>query len=210
MKKIYLAAFFCFLVVASLFFISGFLIAPLKNGSPDVFVGIDVAYGNVEEIKNLVDEISSYTNTFVIGSTGITYNVTKLDEVCKYVYDRGMYFMIYMHPSPARFDEQRQWVEDARIRWGQRFLGLYAHDEPGGRQLDNATYRVLFETPANYTDATEKYTSKLNNFLGDIRESPINAGNLTLFTSDYALTGLITEAGMTWFLQSLVGITAGN
>jgi len=187
MKKIYLAAFFCFLVVSSLFFISGFLINPLKNGSLDVFVGIDVAYGNVGEIKELVDEIGSYTNTFVIGSTGITYNVTKLDEVCKYVYDRGMYFMIYMHPSPARFDEQRQWVEDARIRWGQRFLGLYAHDELGGRQLDNATYRVLNETPANYADATEKYTSQLNNFLGDIRENPINAGNLTLFTSDYAL-----------------------
>ena len=187
MKKIYLAAFFCFLLVTSLFFISGFLIDLLKNGFPDVFVGVDVAYGNVEEIKNLVDEISSYTNTFVIGSTEITYNVTKLNEACNYVYDRGMYFMIYMHPDPEQFDEQRQWVEDARIRWGQRFLGLYAHDEPGGRQLDNATYRVLVETPANYTDAAEKYASKLGEFLGDIRESPINAGNLTLFTSDYAL-----------------------
>lgn len=187
MKKIYLAAFFCFLVVTSLFFISGFLINPLKNESPDVFVGIDVAYGNVEEIKKLVDEISSYTNTFVIGSTGITYNVTKLNEVCNYVYDRGMYFMIYMHPDPEQFDEQRQWVEDARIRWGQRFLGLYAHDEPGGRQLDNATYKVLNETPTNYTDAAEKYASQLNDILGIIRESPINAGNLTLFTSDYAL-----------------------
>jgi hypothetical protein len=187
MKKIYLAAIFCFLVVTSLFFISVFLIDLLKNGSPDVFVGVDVAYGNVEEIKKLVDEISSYTNTFVIGSTEITYNVTKLNEVCNYVYDRGMYFMIYMHPDPEQFDEQRQWVEDARIRWGQRFLGLYAHDEPGGRQLDNATYRVLVETPANYTDAAEKYASKLGEFLGDIRESPINAGNLTLFTSDYSL-----------------------
>jgi len=189
MKKLCLAAIFCFLLVASLFFVSGFLISILNNGSLDVFVGIDVAYGNVEEIKELVDEISSYTNTFVIGSTGITYNVTKLDEVCNYVYDRGMYFMIYMHPQneTEKCEEQRQWVEDARTRWGQRFLGLYAHDEPGGRQLDNATYRVIVETPANYADATEKYTSQLNNFLGDIRESPINAGNLTLFTSDYAL-----------------------
>jgi len=187
MKKLCLAAIFCFLLVASLFFVSSFLISILKNESLDVFVGIDVAYNDVGEIKELVDEIGSYTNTFVIGSTGITFDVAKLDEVCNYVYDRGMYFMIYMHPSPARFDEQRQWVEDARIRWGQRFLGLYAYDEPGGRQLDNATYRVLVETPANYADAAEKYASQLNNNLGYVRESPINAGNFTLFTSDYAL-----------------------
>jgi len=188
MKKIYLATFF-FLVVASLFFISGFLIDPLKNESPDVFVGIDVAYSDVEEIKDLVDEISSYTNAFVVGSTGITYDVAKLNDVCSYVYDRGMYFMIYMHPhnETDKLEEQRQWVDDARIRWGQRFLGLYAYDEPSGRQLDNATYRVLNETSANYIDAAEKYASQLNNNLGYVRENPINAGNLTLFTSDYAL-----------------------
>lgn len=189
MKKLHLAAIFCFLLAASLLFISGLIYSP-KNESPGVFVGIDVAYDGVEEIKELVDEISSYTNTFVIGSTGITFDVTKLDEVCKYVYDRGMYFMIYMHlrNETDKREEQQQWVKDAGTRWEQRFLGLYAYDEVGGRQLDNATYKVLNEKPANYTDAAEKYTSRLNSdILGDIRGPPINAGNLTLFTSDYAL-----------------------
>ena len=95
--------------------------------------------------------------------------------------------MIYMHPDSDGLDEQRQWVEDARVMWGQHFLGLYTYDEPGGRQLDNAKYRVLNEKPANYTDAAEKYTIQLNNSLKYIRENPINAGNFTLFTSDYAL-----------------------
>ena len=132
MKKLCLAAIFCFLLVTSLFVISLFLINPLSSGSPDIFVGIDVAYDNVEEIKSLVDEVSSYTNTIVIGSNGITYNVTKLDEVCSYVYDREMYFMVFMHPhnEAEKCAEQRQWVEDARTRWGKSFLGLYAYDEP--------------------------------------------------------------------------------
>ena len=187
MKKLYLAAVLCLLLVFSFFLVSSFLIAVPRNDFPDFFVGVDVAYDDVEEIKGLVDEISSYTNTLVVGSSGITYNVSKLDEVCNYIYSRGLYFMIYMHPNPDQYDVQRQWVEDAKTRWGQRFLGLYAHDEPGGRQLDNATYKVLNETPDNYTDAAEKYTTTLGEILGNVRGSPICAGDLTLFTSDYAL-----------------------
>jgi hypothetical protein len=167
-------------------FIFGYVDSP-KNGSPDVFVGVDVAYSDVEEIKELVDEIDAYTNTLVIGSTGVTYDVAKLDDVCSYVCNRSIYFMIYMHPSQTRFDEQRQWVEDARSRWGECFLGLYAFDETGGRQLDNATYKVVEEKPVNYLDATEKYTGRLGDILRHIRENPIESGNLTLFTSDYSL-----------------------
>jgi hypothetical protein len=190
MKLLFLTIFLIIVLVVSVFIGYRFLaLDPSQEEILELFVGVDVAYDNMEEIKRLVDEISSYTNTIVIGSTGITYNVTK------YVYDRGMYFMIYMHPDLERFDEQRQWVEDARIRWGQRFLGLYPFDEPGGRQLDIASYRVLYEKPANYTDAADKYVSQLNNILGHIRESPINSGNLTLFTSDYALYWFDYKAG---------------
>jgi hypothetical protein len=98
-----------------------------------------------------------------------------------------MYFMIYMHPNVEGLDDQRQWVETAESRWGQRFLGLYAYDEPGGRQLDDAEYMVLNEKPDNFTDAAEKYTIKLEENLAYIREGDIQAGNTSLFTSDYAL-----------------------
>jgi hypothetical protein len=188
MNKLYLTTVFCSLLVISVFFVSSFLIAAPKSDLPDFFVGVDVAYDDVEEIKGLLDKISSYTNTLVVGSTGITYNVSKLDEVCNYIFDRGLYFMIYMHPNPDQYDEQRQWVQDARNRWGQRFLGLYAYDEPGGRQLDNASYKVLEDVPEDYVVAAEKYTSKLREVvLEDIRGDPLWAGNLTLFTSDYGL-----------------------
>ena len=187
MKKIHVAAVFAVLLVASFLFISVFLSTTAETKSPEVFVGIDVAYGDVEEIKVLLDEVSSYTNTFVVGSTEITYNVEKLNEICDYVCSKGMYFMIYMHPDLDGLDDQRQWVEKASSLWGQFFLGLYAYDEPGGRQLDDAQYKVLDEVPANYTDAAEKYATRLGEFLGVIRGSPIYAGNMSLFTSDYAL-----------------------
>ena len=38
-------------------------------GSPDVFVGVHVGYGDVAEAKALIDKVSSYTNFLVIGSS---------------------------------------------------------------------------------------------------------------------------------------------
>jgi hypothetical protein len=190
MKLAFLAVFLIIMLVVSVFIGHSFL-APESSEytTPKLFVGVDVAYDNMEEIKGLVDEISNYTNTFVIGSTGITYDINKLNEVCTYVYDKDMYFMIYMHPQNETEQrlEQRQWVADAKTRWNRNFLGLYTFDEPGGRQLDNATYKVFDEKPTNYTDAENKYVSGLNDVLDYIRGDPIYAGDSTLFTSDYAL-----------------------
>jgi hypothetical protein len=180
------------LLVVSLFLTCGVFNKP----SPEVFVGIDVAYDNVAEIKLLVDEIRPYTNTIVIGSTGITHDMAKLDDICQYVYDRDFYFMVYAHPinDPDALVIQRQWVLDAKPRWGERFLGLYAFDEPGGRQLDNASYKIvhddegwLAENFNNYTEAADKYVDTAFVKLHHLIEDQMGGLDLPLFTSDYAL-----------------------
>ena len=135
-----------------------------KPNLPDVLVGVDVAYDGVADVKNIVDEVKSYTNFFVVGSTGITYNITKLNDVCQYIYDSGLHFGIFAHPT-TRFN-QSQWVSDARQRWGSTFFGLYAFDEFGGSQIDryqvnNETYMLVPEAN-NYTDAADKYVENLN------------------------------------------------
>jgi hypothetical protein len=193
------------LLIVSLFLIGGFF----DESSSEVFVGVDAAYDNIAEIKLFVDEVSSYTNTIVIGSTGITHNFSKLDEVCQYVYDRGMYFMIYAHPidDPDELLIQCQWTLDAKPRWGEYFLGLYAFDEPGGRQLDNATYKVVRDEywfADNITDAADKYVSRLNLIVNHtIKEQMCPCSpQITHFS------GLTTKRDTTWFLQSSDGTTA--
>jgi hypothetical protein len=176
------------LLAVSLFLTCGVFNKP----PPEVFVGIDVAYDNVAEIKLLVDEIMPYTNTIVIGSAGITLDMAKLDDVCQYVYDRGFYFMIYAHPqdNPDELAIQRQWVLDAKPRWGEYFLGLYAFDEPGGRQLDNASYKIVDDEhwfAVNYTDAADKYVNTAFIYLHHMIEDQMGGLDLPLFTSDYAL-----------------------
>ena len=159
----------------------------------DVFVGVDVAYDNLADIKRLVDEVRSYTNLFVVGSTGITFNITKLDEVCQYIYDSGLYFIVYTHPTEDI--PQTQWVEDARQRWGNRFLGLYAYDEPGGHQIDCDRPYMLVEEADNYTDAANKYVELLDGNLKHFTEYYMCVGDFPLFTSDYALYWFDYKAG---------------
>ncbi|MEJ2126405.1 MAG: hypothetical protein P8X84_02655, partial [Candidatus Bathyarchaeota archaeon] len=95
MKKLYAAAILCFLLFASLFFISVVNVSVQKKESTDVFVGIDVAYADLDEIKALVEEVSPYTNLFIIGSEGISLDTLKLDEMCQYLTAKDMQFIIY-------------------------------------------------------------------------------------------------------------------
>jgi hypothetical protein len=160
--------------------------------SSELFVGVDAAYDNLPEIKLFVDKANSYTNTIVLGSTGITHNFSKLNEACQYIYDKGMYFMIYAHPidDPEELKVQCQWMLDAKPRWGDQFLGLYAYDEPGGRQLDNATLKVLDNKDwyaDNYTDAADKYVNALTLIINHTITDQMCGAGLPLFTSDYAL-----------------------
>lgn len=188
---------FISLVISSIFISSDYFVTPFsERQASEVLVGVDVAFDNVAEIELLVDEISPYTDLVIIGSTGITYDVAKLHEVCQYVVNRGLSFMIYMHPqdSIAEIRVQKQWVTNAKARWGESFLGLYAFDEPGGRQLDNSKYRVSYQRADNYTDAARKFNENLTDTLETWIKGLIDR-DLPLFTSDYALYWFDYKAG---------------
>ena len=182
------------ILLVSMFFVLLFWrLEPVKEPSkPDFFFGVDTAYDDVEDIKNLVDKVKAYTNFFGIGSIGITFNLTKLDEVCQYVCDSGLYFMVYMHPHEDI--DQSQWVADARKKWGDCFLGLYVADEFGGRQIDCDEFMPITEA-ANYTDAANKYDEYVSHFLSYYTEDYMHAGDLLSVTADYALYWFTYKAG---------------
>lgn len=167
-----------------------FVDIPFDREPADVFVGIDIAYDDIPAIKELIDEVKSYTNLFVIGCTGITYDEKKLNETCQYLYDREMFFIIYAAESSPR----TQWIETAKNRWGDRFLGFYAFDEVGGHQLDQVA--IMVPQADNFTDASNQFVDhmswRLNRFFISKYPSSVNP---TLFTSDYALYWFDYKAG---------------
>ncbi len=183
MKPIYPVVMLVSLLIMMLFLRIGVPANNVARKEPsDLFVGIDAAYENMEETKQTIDEVSSYTNLFILGCTGITHNDTRLDEMCQYIYDKGMYFMVYReHYAPPT-----EWLEEAKAKWGDRFLGFYAYDEAGGWQLDFQGHRVVSEAE-NYTDAANQFVDEMNWVLDWYKWSYTNSTRYPLFTSDYAL-----------------------
>ena len=181
MKRKLLSIIFASILVTSLVLIYSVSYAIQKVEQPEFFFGLDVAYEDIEEIKVLVNEVRSYTNLFIIGCTGITRNTTKLDDLCQYLYDGGLYFIVYTERPP-----RAQWLIDAKERWGNRLLGFYAFDEAGGYQLDLNQYRPVHSAD-NITDAANQFVMSLNRSLNYVNVGYTESTNFPLFTSDYAL-----------------------
>ena len=75
------------------------ILAPSNNAfaqiQPDVYVGVDMAYGyGSASAKSLIDKISSYTNLFVVGASGSCY-AGPLGEIFQYAYEKGLSFMSF-------------------------------------------------------------------------------------------------------------------
>jgi hypothetical protein len=153
-------------------------------GAPDVFVGVQVGYGDVEEAKARIDQVSSYTNLVVIGSYAIAGNLTKLNETCQYAYDKGL-SIISLCPSLGRAN-RTGWLDIAEQSWGNRLFGFYAYDEPAGRQLDLNESRIGNTMPSSYTDAAYLFESNMSSQL-NYAKNYLSSTPYQLFTSDYAL-----------------------
>jgi hypothetical protein len=161
-------------------------------GTVDIFVGVDAAYDNMTDLKHRIDQVKDYTNFFVLGSTGITLNESKLNEMCDYITESGLSFATYTHTtnnSTYNFN-QSAWTAYAKQRWGSDFLGLYSYDEPGGHQIDRDEPFMIVPEAENYSDAANKYVANLHTYIAEFM-----ALNTTLMTSDYVFYEYNYRAG---------------
>ncbi len=149
---------------------------------PDFFVGVEFAYGSVSDCRDLVDKVKNYTNLLVVGSPEISFNQTWLNATCDYIYNAGLSFIV-LFTSPIEYEYYYPyvWIIKARQKYGDRFLGVYRIDEPGGKQLDNSEFMYVQEAE-NYTDAAQKYVK----YLYAHQEYYLYSG-AQLVTADYGL-----------------------
>jgi len=129
------------------------VIYALNNGNEaahDVNVGVAFCGNTTAEAELLIDRVKSYTNLFILNAAGnpIRRNQTSIEEICDYAVAQGLQVIINVGfnstdspitPNRIWFwtlssldDIKQRWTE----RWGDKFLGMYYSDEPGGIQLD--------------------------------------------------------------------------
>ena len=163
-----------------------------SSGKVDVYVGVDAAYDNVTDLKSRIDEVKSYTNFFVLGSTGITLNETRLNDLCNYLNASGLNFATYTHTAQNTTFQfnQSAWTAYAKQKWGGEFLGLYTYDEPGGHQIDDDNPYMVVPQADNFSDAAAKYVKNLNGYISEFISL-----NSTLMTADYVLYEFDYRAG---------------
>ena len=158
--------------------------------SPKIFVGVEFAYGDANDCKNLVDKVKNYTNLLIIGLPELTFNQTRLNELCDYIYASGLHFIVmFTNPQSYRNYHPYVWIMKAVEKYGEKFLGVYYYDEPGGKQLDGDSGRMVVEAE-NYTEAAKIYVDYLRGHIEYYKYSGVS-----VFTSDYGLYWFDYKAG---------------
>jgi hypothetical protein len=193
------------------------VLKPSKQVSPRQFYfGVEFAYGSqFSQVKALVDKVRNYTNLFVIGSVTLTFNRTALDESCNYLNSSGLNFIVLITsflmynsrdgypPGNTVFD----WMGNATQQYGNRLLGIYRFDEPGGDQLDDTQYQLINNTSLSYAKIAQFYVGNLSAIvhyyatIAATTSTPV----LKIFTSDYGLYWFDYQAGYSTVFAEFVG-----
>ena len=192
------------------------------SAEDEFFFGVSYGGVTVSHAKLLVDKVKGYTNLFVVNSWEIcgASNETMLDEVCDYAIDAGLSVMVYFNfiyynytldlgniYNASSWDLHGispwhiEWLNQAMEKWGDKFLGVYLYDEPGGKQIDLGYWDgelMTGEPPPTFVNVTT-YSQAAANYTASLQQSgsmqiitnssiPYAVNKpVSVFTSDYAL-----------------------
>ncbi len=178
-----------------------------KNEKNQFYVGVTFSGNTTAEATRLIDRVKTSTNLFVLQSGPISKNETVMNEICDYAVAAGLHIIVYFGWFDVDHLWQVPWLDFAKKRWGDRLLGVYYYDEPGGIQIDynwlsyfekikqgNSTQYQIHapeiegylngSLPKNYDSAAQMYVDAVETAPG-LEE--LKSRSITVFTSDYAL-----------------------
>lgn len=197
-----------------------------------VYVGVTFGGTTVQEAKQLIDKVKSYANLFVVASWTINGgpDASALTQICDYAEAANMNFIVYfnfifqnytstiggVYNSTTWNDYQmtpwhRLWLNESKERYGDKFLGAYLYDEPGGKQIDcgywnknNTTFAgapiTIYRNISSYNDVARIYVSSIaRSGSMQVLTNTSYRYNLNytvpVFVSDYALFWFDYKAG---------------
>jgi hypothetical protein len=193
-----------------------------------IFFGVTFGGNSTDEAKRLIDKVKGYTNLFIVDNWDITMHEEPLNEICDYAVNANMNIMVYFNfifINDTRYTDlfeeyslhpfHIQWLSTARERWGDKFLGIYLYDEPGGKQIDtgyytgNATTRTgarvtTFDNVANYSDAAYRYVRSVGRS-GSMQRLINGSYPYTIANSTYGKMPVFTADNALYWFDYLAG-----
>ena len=128
---------------------------PKLKADPGAYIGVAFTGNATEQAKILIDKVKDYSNLFILdsGRNPISANQTKVEEVCSYAVSKDLAVIVNVGIKDASNTSDWGWFwnqpsldaikERWTQMWGDKFLGIYYNDEPGGVQLD-ASWRQFY------------------------------------------------------------------
>jgi hypothetical protein len=168
--------------ITSLYF---YYLSGNEDSKEKFFFGVSYGQNTVDEAKTLIDKVKNYTNLFIINSYPITTNYTDpevLNEICDYAAKSDLYFIVYFfsfHSDAGPW--QQEWLDTAKQTWGEKFLGVYLRDEPGGRQIEG---EGPIKNASSYREAADNYVKTVSSYFSN---QFLNSKGVPLFVSDFVL-----------------------
>ncbi len=203
-------------IVSVLLIVVGFLVASLglfmlvsePRGVVDVFVGLDIGYGDEETALRQIDRVAGFVNLIILGSLDVTTDDGRLTRVCDYICEKGLHFIVYVGFGEGAEDAPpsgpgSDFFAKAVDRYGEKFRGVYLFDEVGGKLMDGA-HSVNMTAADSYSEAAILYTHHLNYYLGNVSRYYAPA-EFRLYMSDYALYWFDYLAGYDVVFTEYVG-----
>jgi hypothetical protein len=164
------------------------------NGGTSVYFGVTFSSNSTAEAKLLIDKVKNYTNLLVVDSGPVSKNETLMNEICDYATNAKLNIIVYF----GKIDQawQLPWINNAKNRYGDRFLGIYFYDEPAGSLLHTSSTDeyLTANPPQNYEDMTNLFIDSWQTMPG-LHSLKTLENPPTAFTSDFALYWFDYKAG---------------
>ena len=208
MRKIFILTVILLITLITAVFLVPYILTNENVEANPFYIGVTYTGNSVSDAKLLVDRVKNYTNLLVVQSLNFGRNETALTEICDYAVAQNLSIIVNLlnaaHVNSTLLIWQLPFLENAEQRWGNRFLGVYFDDEPGGIQLDydwasffakpySAGFARLFpgydandneSTTRDYTAAARLFTNIIK---FNLRPDKWKDAGVTSFTSDYGL-----------------------
>lgn len=139
------------------------------------YFGVTYCGNSTAQAEQLINQVKSYTNLFVIQSGPLEGNLSAVEQISSYAVNSGLYIIVYYGSDADERNTTDAFANFAQANFGNHFLGVYYGDEPGGKMLD--------------------ITVELDN--GTVVKSPDLVASLKVNSSTYDLTAFYSSGKIT-------------